>query len=128
MLPNEIVSVIEIIRALNQLEVQVNLIGTNIQHMSNNQAQRYHTIMVTLADIQTALGAAETQEAALIALLQASVASNTQLSTDLAAALAANDPAAIQSVVDKLNADTATMQAAVAAATPTPPTPPTPAP
>jgi hypothetical protein len=81
------------------------------------------TIMATLTDVQDAVTAETTVEQSVILLLQG-------LSTQLAAALAANDPAAIQAIVDSINANSAALSAAVTANTPVaPPAPaPTPAP
>lgn len=67
--------------------------------------------MATLADIQTAVTNEQTVEASVITLLQT-------LSADLKAALAANDPAAIQAVVDSINTNAAALAAAVTANTP----------
>lgn len=74
------------------------------------QSQR-NEILVTLADITTALQAEETVEAGVITLLQT-------LSADLTAANANNDQAGIQAVIDKINTDAAAMAAAVAVNTP----------
>lgn len=70
--------------------------------------------MASLADITVAVAAETTVEASVVALL-------TQLSADLQAALANNDPVAMQAVVDSINANAAAMAAAVAANTPAPP-------
>lgn len=82
------------------------------------------TIMATLADIQSAVAAETTVEQGVVVLLQ-------KLSADLQAAMAANDPTAMQAVVDQINANSAALAAAVTANTPATPTPtpaPTPAP
>jgi hypothetical protein len=68
-------------------------------------------ILVTLADINTALANEETVEGGVITLL------NT-LSAQLSTALAANDTASIQTVIDKINNDSQALAAAVAANTP----------
>lgn len=79
-------------------------------------------IMATLADITAAVAAEKTVEDSVITLLQ-------QLSQMLKDAIAANDPVAMQAVVDQLNANAKTLSDAVVANTPTPPTPaPAPAP
>lgn len=80
--------------------------------------------MATLADIQSVLAANEASETKLITLLQTMSANNASLTTQLAAALAANDPVALQSIVTQMQADQATMDAAVAAAIPPGATPP----
>lgn len=77
--------------------------------------------MATLADIQTAVANETTVEQSAITLLQ-------QLSQQLQAALASNDPNAIQSVVDQLNANAQALADAVSANTPAQPTPPAPSP
>lgn len=81
-------------------------------------------IMATLADIQSVLAANEASETKLITLLQTMSANNASLTTQLAAALAANDPVALQAIVTQMTADQATMDAAVAAAIPPGATPP----
>lgn len=68
--------------------------------------------MATLADIQAALSAEKTEEDKIVGLLQQVRADNAALAADLAAAIAANDPAALQAVADQMNANTAAMQAA----------------
>lgn len=68
-------------------------------------------LMATIADIQAAVTAEQTVEASVITLLQT-------LSADLKAALAANDPAALQAVVDSINTNAAALAAAVTANTP----------
>lgn len=80
--------------------------------------------MATLDDIKTALAGVEASQEAETALLQAESASIADLSAKLAAAMSSNDPAAMQAVVDQLNADKAKIDAAVAAAS-APATPPT---
>lgn len=67
--------------------------------------------MATIADIQAAVTAEKTVEDSVVTLLQT-------LSADLKAALAANDPAALQAVVDSINTNAAALAAAVTANTP----------
>lgn len=74
--------------------------------------------MATLADIQAKVAAETVVEQSVITLLQS-------LSADLKAALAANDPVALQAIADGLDANTASLAAAVTANTPAAPTPPT---
>ena len=73
--------------------------------------------MATLADITAAVAAEKTVEDSVVALLQT-------LSADLKAALASNDPAAMQAVVDQIDANAKALADAVSANTPAaPPTP-----
>jgi lysozyme len=67
-------------------------------------------IMATLADIQAAVAAEKTVEDSVLALL-------TSLEQQLKDAIAANDPAAMQAVVDDINAHKQAMADAVAANT-----------
>jgi hypothetical protein len=78
-------------------------------------------IMASLADIQAAVAAETTVENSVVALLQT-------LSADLQAAIASNDPAAMQAVVDTINTNTAALAAAVTANTPAAASPPPPPP
>jgi hypothetical protein len=71
-------------------------------------------IMASLADIQAAVAAEQTVEASVVTLLG-------QLSADLQAALASNDPTAMQAVVDQLNQNAQSLAAAVTANTPAAP-------
>ena len=63
--------------------------------------------------IMSALDAIIAAEAALETVVAAVVEDNAKLHADLTAALAANDPTAIQAVADKLAAQTAKLQAIV---------------
>lgn len=67
--------------------------------------------MATLADIQNAVTAEKTVEDSVITLLQS-------IAAQLKTALAANDPAALQTIVDSINANASTMANAVTANTP----------
>jgi hypothetical protein len=78
-------------------------------------------IMATLVDIQNAVAAETTVEQSVITLLGT-------ISADLQAAIAANDPVAMQAVVDSLNTNAANLAAAVVANTPAPAPAPAPAP
>jgi hypothetical protein len=73
-------------------------------------------IMATLADIQAAVAAEKTVEDSVVALLG-------QISQQLKDAIAANDPAAMQAVVDQIDAHTQALSDAVTANTPAAPTP-----
>jgi hypothetical protein len=81
------------------------------------------TIMATVADVQAALAANETREATIIGLLQTEAQSLKDTQAQLAAAIAGgSDAAALQAVVDKMTADAASMDAAIASvATPAAP-------
>jgi hypothetical protein len=70
--------------------------------------------MATIDDIKAAVTAADTVEASAITLLQ-------QLATQLQTAINANDPAALQAVVDDINANAKSLGDAVAANTPAAP-------
>jgi len=80
--------------------------------------QKQEIIMATLVDIQAAVAAEKTVEDSVLALLAG-------LAQQLKDAIAANDPVAMQAVVDSLNSNAAAMASAVTANTPAP-TPPTP--
>lgn len=69
------------------------------------------TIMATLADITAAVAAEKTVEDSVVTLLQ-------QLAQQLKDALANNDPAAMQAVVDQINANAKALSDAVTANTP----------
>ncbi len=70
--------------------------------------------MATLADIQAAVAAEKTVEDSVVQLLG-------QISQQLKDAIAANDPAAMQAVVDQLDANAKAMSDAVVANTPAAP-------
>ena len=72
--------------------------------------------MATIDDIKTAVANETTVEGSVVALLQ-------QLSSALAAAIASNDPVAMQAVVDSINANAKALSDAVTANTPATPTP-----
>ena len=90
--------------------------GSQFRLLYNRIVAMEQRIMATLADIQAAVAAETTVENSVVALLQT-------LSADLQAAIAANDPAAMQTVVDTINANAATLAAAVTANTPAAPAP-----
>ena len=68
-------------------------------------------LMSALTDLQAAVTNEQTVEAGVITLLQT-------LSADLKAAIAANDPAALEAVVTSINTNAAALAAAVTANTP----------
>jgi hypothetical protein len=73
-------------------------------------AQQETAEMATLTDVETAVAAERTVEDSVVTLLNG-------LAAQLKAALAANDPAAVQAVVDQITANTQAMSAAVTANT-----------
>ena len=77
--------------------------------------------MATLADIQAAVARETSVETSVVTLLQ-------NISSQLQAALASNDPVAMQAVVDQLNTNAQTLADAVTANTPPAPPAPEPAP
>ncbi len=68
-------------------------------------------IMATIQDVQRAVAAEKTVEDSVVALLG-------QISQQLKDAIAANDPAAMQAVVDQIDANTKALSDAVTANTP----------
>lgn len=68
-------------------------------------------IMASIQDVADAVSAESTVVDSVVTLLD-------QLSAQLAAAIAANDPAAIQAVLDQVNAEKQTLADAVVANTP----------
>jgi uncharacterized protein YoxC len=92
----------ETARRLDQIETALLSIGRNI--------------MATLKDIQDDVTAEKTVIDSAVALLAG-------LSQQLKDAIAANDPAALQAIVDGLDANKAELAAAVTANTPAAPTP-----
>lgn len=81
-------------------------------------------LMATIADVQAALASTESKEATIIGLLQ----TEAQLQKDTLAQLTAlqasgsTNPADLQALVDKMTADDANMDAAIASVTPPAPT------
>jgi hypothetical protein len=72
------------------------------------------SIMATLADITAAVAAERTVEDSIVTLLGT-------LSADLKAAIAANDPAAMQAVVDTIDANKKVLSDAITTNTPAAP-------
>lgn len=86
-------------------------------------------LMATVADVQAALALNESRENTIIGLLTTEAQTLKDTQAQLAAAIAAGaDPAALQAVVDKMTADSANMDAAIASVTPPPPADTTPPP
>ena len=79
--------------------------------MLNTLITKENQEMAVLQDIQAAVTAEKTVEDSVVTLL-------TSISAQLKAALAANDPAAVQAIVDQINTNAATLAAAVTANTP----------
>lgn len=89
---------------------------TIVQHegilpILHSLSRKVDAIMATLADVQAAVAAENTVAQSVVTLLQS-------LSAQLQAAIAGNDPVALQGLVDSINTQAATMAAAVTANTP----------
>lgn len=89
-------------------------IAAQLQPQFTQLQQEGQSLMATITDVQTAVANETTVEQSAITLLQ-------QLSQMLQAALAANDPAQVQAVVDQINANAQALSDAVAANTPAAP-------
>ena len=76
--------------------------------------------MTILTDILATVQATHTNEQKLITIMNGLAATNATLSTQLAAALAANDTTTISAISDQLGAISNDIQTAVAANTPAP--------
>jgi len=97
---------------LNALHASISALSAKLDAILAKEEQN----MATLDDITAAVAAEKTVEDSVVMLLQ-------QLSAQLQAAMASNDPAAMQAIVDQLNSDAQTMADAVTANTPPAPTP-----
>jgi len=91
--------------------------------------QMVRQLMINVAALQAAVAAETTVDKSVLTLIQGLVASQQSLSTQLAAAIAANDPVALAAVQSAIDASVATMtdnaaqlSAAVTANTPAPTT------
>lgn len=82
-----------------------------IEFMFNQLFIQGRKEMASIADLQAAVTAQKTVADSVVTLL-------TGIAAQLAAAIAANDPAQVQAVLDGLTANTAELQAAVTANTP----------
>jgi hypothetical protein len=80
-------------------------------------------IMALLDDLKTAVATESADEAKLIAVLEATLASNKDLAAKLAAAIAANDPTALQPILDTVAANNTAMEAELAKTAPPAPAP-----
>jgi hypothetical protein len=85
-----------------------------IEYLLHQLLRQGNQIMATLQDVQQAVTDEKTVEDSVLALL-------TQVEQMLKDAIAANDPAAMQAIVDQITANKQTMADAVAANTPTKP-------
>jgi hypothetical protein len=82
-----------------------------IEHLLGVSHDRQETIMATLDDLKAAVQRETDVETSVVSLLNG-------ISQQLKDAQAANDPAAIQAVIDQIDANTKTMSDAVTANTP----------
>ncbi len=99
-------------KQIPEIEVLLrSLIGK--QNLMNAKLEK---IMATMVDLTAAVARNTSAENSVIELLKG-------ISEKLKEAQAANDPTAIQSVIDQIDANTAAAAAAVVANTPTAPTP-----
>lgn len=80
----------------------------------NLMLSKLERIMATMEDLKAAVARNTSAENSVIELLKG-------ISQQLKDAQAANDPAAVQAVIDQIDANTAAAAAAVVANTPTPP-------
>jgi hypothetical protein len=82
-----------------------------IERMLGNIHERQELIMATLEDLKASVQKNSDAEASVVTLLSG-------ISQQLKDAQAANDPAALQAVIDQIDANTASAAAAVVANTP----------
>jgi hypothetical protein len=82
-----------------------------IERMLGNLHERQELIMATLEDLKASVQKNSDAEASVVTLLSG-------ISQQLKDAQAANDPAALQAVIDQIDANTASAAAAVVANTP----------
>jgi multidrug resistance efflux pump len=77
-------------------------------------------LMATVADVQAALASSESKEATIIGLLttEAQLQKDTLAQLQALQASGSTDPAALQTIVDKMTADNANMDAAIASVQP----------
>jgi hypothetical protein len=102
-----------LLRLEKHLEEAIHAIA-RIERVVERLHREGHKIMATLADIQAAVAAEKTVEDSVITLLG-------QISQQLKDAIAANDPAAMQAVVDQIDANAKALSDAVTANTPASP-------
>jgi len=106
---------------LNLTSMHVTAIRRLTVQILVRNAREGEQIMATLADIENAVRNEKTVEDSMVVLLQS-------IAGQLQAAIASNDPARIQAIVDQLNTNTQTMTEAVLANTQQPPPAPPPEP
>lgn len=106
---------------LIQIGMQLQKLLTNDETIISNQSlilNNQSKIMAQLTDIQAAnatlitnVAALDTVEESVVTLLNTVVGQNKDLATQLVAAIASNDPVAMQAVVDSMNASNADLAA-----------------
>jgi hypothetical protein len=85
----------------------------------NGLSTKVDKVMATIADVQAALSANETREATIIQLLGQEKQQLADTKALLEAAIASGaDPAALQTIVDKMTTDGTNMDAAIASINP----------
>lgn len=102
-----------LLRLENQIEDVKHIVNRIERVVERNHIQGLR-IMATLADIQAAVAAETSVEISVVTLLG-------QISQQLKDAIASNDPAAMQAVVDQLEQNRQHLAAAVTANTPAAP-------
>lgn len=108
----------KILAEIARVHTELSLVGRKLDLVLQNQEK----MMAIQDDIRAAFTKETEDEGKLIAVLQATLASNKDLADKLAAALAnAADPAQMQQLLDQINANNAAMEAELTAANP--PTP-----
>lgn len=106
-------------RRLQRLEARVDYaigILQEVMRSSHRLEQDRSMIMATLDDLVAEVAAEKTLDDSIIALING-------LSAQLQAALASNDPAKVQAVLDGMKANAASLASALAANTPAAPAP-----
>ena len=104
----------ELRQALAPLKAQLDRIQQLLEQMKSQETKDMATQAQAMADLTTAVANDTTVSGSIITLLNG-------VAAQLAAALAANNPAAIEALVTQLNANAAAMAAAVTANTPAAP-------
>ena len=106
---------------IDQVNIRLDLIrGTllGINNKLDNIYKRENEIMATLAEIQEKIAKQtadiaeqKTVEESIVTLLNQTVATEKDIKAQLEAAIASNDPAALQAVADTLDANTTALEA-----------------
>lgn len=86
----------------------------------NRIERKVNTMALDLTGLKAAVAAESLSVDHALALLTEQSASLADIKTQLAAAIAANDPAELQGVVDSITAEQGKVDAAITALTPTP--------